>query len=177
MGLFGGSKSSSDNSVHIDNSVRSTDNSVNTNNAGASIGNTDNSVNNSVTNITDGGAFKVAQSALDMGGDSLKSALDFGGNALNVSNKTFQSAIDLTKDVNSSSLNFGQSAMDSAVDAIKDTNAHSQQLISQTIDKSLSTAAAATRSDSANTMQGVTKIGIALAVVFGVAFIAMGMKK
>ena len=177
MGLFGGGNSKSDNSVHIDNSVQTTDYSTNTNNAGASIGNTDNSVDNSVVNITDGGAFEVAQSALDMGGKSVGQAMDFGGNALNVSQKTFESAIDLTKDVNQSSLDFGQSAMDSAVDAIKNSNDHSQQLISQTIDKSLATAAAATQSDSTNTMQSVTKIGIALAVVFGIGFISMGMKK
>ena len=163
MGLFGGGNSTNESTTSVDNSVEQNDFSTNTNNAGAT------QVGGNLT-ITDGGAFDVAQGALD-------GAFEFGSNALDVSNNTFQSATDLVKDVNQSSLDFGQSSMDSAVDAIESSNDHARQLIGQTIDKSLAVASAATQSDSTNTMQSITKIGIALAVVFGVGFVAMGMKK
>lgn len=177
MGLFGGGNSSSDNSVKIDNSVRTTDSSVNTVDNSSTDNSYFNDSSSSVVNVTDGGAFEVAQYALDMGGGALNDSLEFGNNALDVSSSTFHKATDLVKDVNQSSLDFGQSSLDAAVDAIDSNNDHTRQLISQTIDKSLSTAASVTQSDGTNMMQGVTKIGIALAVVFGVGFIAMSIKK
>lgn len=171
MGLFGGgnSKKTTNNDYFTDQSY--TDQSYTDQSYSDSSSDSSQRTDNSVVNITDGGAFDVASDALDSNRDVSESAL----NVAKFSNQN-------SRLVSESSLDFGQSVLDRAFDSseqvfsgsvgvVKDSNRMNQQIVTGALDKSLALAANRSATQSENVMDGVQKIALGLAVVVGIGLV------
>lgn len=171
MALFGFGNSKSSNKTYNDYNV---DNSYNDEST---------RIDNSVTQITDGGAIQgnrdVSLAAINQSQGAIDSVAGFGGEALDLAGGVTDAAVRVSGD----SLNFGESVLDSAFDhsesnisnalgAVKDTTRMSHQLTRDTVDRSLAIANERSATQSENVMSGVVKIAMGVAAVVGLGFVA-----
>lgn len=114
-----------------------------------------------------GAAFSLGEKAIDSNLKAVDSSLDFGG-----------VAIDAVKDVNDRSLDFGESALGGAFSFGKEAlavQADTAKQTTNTLSDAIERAAAASRSDSSQSLDKITKagmiVGVALAAVAAAYFL------
>ena len=162
----------------------STSNTTNNNTSGTSAISGDNlgvvlsGISGSEVNITstDHGAIEgaaiIADSALKMGEESLKSAFDFGKESQKLSNDTAQLAIKEATDISAEAMNSMLSNSEDTTSAIKSMAAQSGESARAAL-----TIAENTISQSQMGSDGeMSKVAIAVAVVLGVGFVAVTLK-
>lgn len=121
----------------------------------------DNSITDASTNINNAGALQATDgSQINItDGGAVNSALSFAGGT-----------VDRVLDNN-------QTTFLAATSAVKDSNRLLAQQATQAVDQSLGIARVRSASDAENIMGSVVKIGIAIAAVFAVGFIAQSRGK
>lgn len=105
-----------------------------------------------------GAAFSLGEQAIDTNLKAVDSALDFGGTAIDAVSDATDRSLDFGEAALDQSFNFGSQALSTVAKSSADT--------AKTLSGAIEQAAAATRSDSADTLNKITKTGgIVLAVM------------
>lgn len=142
------------------------------------------SVGGSVTiNASDHGAIAAAQEigveSLDTVGDVASDAFSFGEKAVDSNIKAVDSALDFgsgavsaVRDANDRALDFGDSALTFGTKALE-TQAATQKQTTSTLSDAIERAAAASRTDSSQSLDKITKIGGVVVVVVVLAVAAV----
>lgn len=113
---------------------------------------------------TVGEAFSFGEKVVDSNIKAVDSSLDFGGKAISA-----------VSDANDRSLDFGENALSGAFnfggEALK-LQAESNKATTATLSGAIERAAAATRTDASQSLDKITKAGMAVGIAVAVAFVA-----